>query len=125
MKKQSKFVALMMLAYVLVGLVAALAISDEFDQERASFLGFFAVPLATMVIGPTFFYPDVRVKYPYTFWWGAVLMTLSFSWGYVLLLNAVSEDQEGVVVATRVDPRQVLDFDQKRGGLGHLYRWRM
>lgn len=124
-KKQTWLIATAALIYVILGLSAALVISDEFDHERAVFTAFFAVPVATLFIAVAYIHPQSRLKFPRTFWAGAALTVISFSWGYALLLNAISEDQQGVVVATRVDPKRVLDLNQNRGGFGHLYRWRL
>lgn len=111
--------------YVVAGLTAAFLISDEFDRERAAFLGYFAVPFAICFLSSVGMYPHWPEQYRRAWRASVAVLVVAFGWGHVLLLNAIGEGQQNVVVATKVDTRKAMDLEGQRGALGHIYRWRM
>ena len=111
--------------YVVAGLSAAFLISDEFDHERALFLGYFAVPFAICFLSSVGMYPQGPTRFHRAWRGGVAVLVVAFGWGHVLLLNAIGEGQQKVVVATKVDTRKAMDMTGERGALGHIYRWRM
>ncbi|HYX38482.1 MAG TPA: hypothetical protein VE954_35720 [Oligoflexus sp.] len=109
--------------YCVIGFYGTLWVSDEFDRERSLFYAFIAMP------GLIAFYIKVLVQkhwlddYPVSYWTSIILLVVSFSWGNLLWLNAVSSQEKALVNITLNEG--VYAMTHQRGGLGWLYkpRW--
>lgn len=112
--------------YLLIGLYGALWVSDEFDWERGYFYAFFAVPLGVFWPYTLFLYPRYWQERPHFRQFVLSLILVSFSWGGILLVNAVSGSKPVTytrLTKSRVEQRS-LAVAYRRGSLGWLYRVR-
>jgi hypothetical protein len=108
--------------YVVCGSIGALIVADFYDLYRGYFYAFFAIPVATLFFYVTIQYPQVAKVAPKLFCLWCLSLILSFGWGNLLLLNAISGASPTVVnVAIRND---TYHFNYRAGGLGWLYRLR-
>ena len=107
------------------GVFGALYISDEFDQERALFYGFFLIPTFIFFTYSYFLERSFWEERPalFRFCWGFLLF--SFLWGNYLLLNSLVQQP---VVIGKILRNEITDHAlmgaYKKGSLGHLYRFR-
>ncbi|MFK7823876.1 MAG: hypothetical protein AB8G05_06960 [Oligoflexales bacterium] len=112
--------------YLLIGIYGALWVSDEFDRERGIFYAFFALPLGIFWPYTLFLYPKYWQERPHFRQFVLGLILVSFSWGGVLLVNAVSGSKPVTytrLTKSRVEQRS-LAVAYRRGSLGWLYRVR-
>lgn len=117
---------LVFLLYCLTGGFGVLWISDEFDAERSLIFSYFAFPLGVLtatlwILEPRKFYsPPILLR------WVLVLLFFLFSWGNLLLLNALTDQKvQGVrVVYKDLEQDRSMSLAWKKGGLGMLYRHR-
>ena len=109
--------------YCVVGFYGTLWVSDEFDKERSLFYAFVAVPGLIAFFIRVLSRKDWLDEYPVSYWTCIILLLLSFSWGNLLWLNAVSSQEKALVNITLNEG--VYAMTHQRGGLGWLYkpRW--
>lgn len=112
--------------YGLTGAFGALWISDSFDMQRSILYGGFVLPC--FIVYYFFFFSDKNFLLKNQFFskWIFFLLGLTFSWGNILLLNALSSSKKTSVRFTYKDLEQdrAMTVAMKRGGLGMLYRFR-
>lgn len=116
------FCNLYFLIYIGASIYGVTWISDEFDRERTLFYACFAIPLVIIFYAVYIMIPQLRRQYPKSFYSAVIIIFLSFSWGNILLLNAVSGKKPEILNVTIAD--DAYYFDYKRGGFGILYRFR-
>jgi hypothetical protein len=109
--------------YTALGFYGVLWISDEFDEARAAFFTFFAVPWAFYFFIRALARPQWRANFPASYWCAVALLILSFAWGNSLWMNAISGQKRAVVNVTLEG--DVYAMAQLRGGFHWLYkpRW--
>ena len=109
--------------YLLSGMYGVFWISDEFDQERAMFYGFFAVPLCFYFLSQIWYRPQWWRLHPPSFWGLVITLILAFSWGNFLWLNGISGSERAVKSVTMHGSS--YEITHRRGGFDWLYkpRW--
>ena len=108
--------------YVICGAIGALWVSDFYDESRAMFYGFVAIPLTVFFFFLMLQYPHVMVEAPHLFWGWLLVTVLAFGWGNVLLLNVLGGNKPTIVnMAIR---NETMNFTYRQGGLGLFYRLR-
>jgi hypothetical protein len=109
--------------FCIVGFYGTLWVSDEFDRERSLFYAFAGIPGLIAFYIRILLRPHWIEDFPASFWATVVTLILTFSWGNLLWLNAVSSDQKALVNVTLNGG--VYAITHHRGGLGWMYkpRW--
>ena len=108
--------------YVVCGAIGALWVSDFYDEPRAMFYGFGAIPLTVFFFFIMMQYPQALSGAPRLFWGWLLATVLAFGWGNVLLLNVLGGDKPTIVnMAIR---NETMNFNYRQGGLGLFYRLR-
>ena len=122
----SKKVALGMLIYCCLGGYGAMWVSDSFDAERTLLYGFFAIPAAVAFFSLLLMEPSYVTRSRVVLSWVYGALLVLFSWGNVLLVNALTSSKPEKVKTVYKDLRKdrAINLAMKRGGLGMLYRTR-
>lgn len=113
----------LLLLFLATSLYGILWISDEFDAERMSFYGFFAIPALLLYFAQIYYRPSWWSQNPIIFWTYTLILICSFLWGHLLWLNGISGSQKSEVNITMHGAKYNLSY--RRGGLDWLYkpRW--
>lgn len=112
--------------YCLVGAYGALWISDEFDEARAMLFGFFAIPFAITFFTLCLMEPKRVFNSSKLIWWIYGVLFATFSWGHILMINALTSSKtQGVRVLYKdIEQDRAMSLSLRKGGLGMLYRLR-
>lgn len=108
--------------WVGAGLYGAAWISDSYDDWRTPMLGYAGLPVTFLFYALFIFRRDWWRRWPVFFAWMLGAVILVNSWGNLLLLNALGDEQP-----TRVDMAVkgvTIDGTYSRGGFGWIYRTR-
>lgn len=113
----------LLVLYLTTGMYGLFWISDEFDQERATFYAFFGVPFTLLFFAQIWYRKEWWLKNPVTFWSSVLVVVLTFSWGNLLWLNGISGSDRSVVNVTIRGA--AYEITHRKGGLDWLYkpRW--
>lgn len=111
---------------IFLGSWGAFWVSDEFDQERLWFYGFFLIPVGILFPYLSWFHKRYASDHMNLFRLLPWIVLTGHLWGIILLINAISGDQH--VTYTRLlesrAEQKSLRVAYRRGGLGFLYRLR-
>jgi hypothetical protein len=105
--------------FVALGVYGALWIADDLAEFRFVVLTYAGVPLAAIYLGLRLFGKKLRA-------WLLASLVLTFSPGYVALMNVLASGDHHVLKRTvPFGSHSVAERDVKRGALGMLYttRW--
>ena len=114
------YLASLLAAYILTSLYGVVWISDEFDQYRAWFMGYFALPTLAVYLLMLCYIKNWWLRHAPSFVTATAIVLLSFAWGNFLLLNNLSEAEPQRIKLAKAGP----EFSHQRGGFGWIYRTR-
>jgi len=109
--------------YLIMGAIGALWVSDDFDHQRLVLMAYLGLPGAIFRYAALALRPGWQQRHPRTALSYIAGLVLIFSAGVVPFINAATAPRQMVKRTIELDSRLVTR-DERRGGLGWLFRTR-